>query len=170
MKRHLSNASNKALTLTRETMKFRIAKKDDMQILNTISVKSKRHWGYPESLIEKWKDELTLNEEKFFALKTMVIEVKGQIVGFCSIAENKENYEILHLWLLPKYIGLGYGKKLLGEAIKYFVKENKPIIVESDPNAEEFYKSQGFVTFDKAESFPKGRFLPIMRKTVQPKD
>ena len=43
------------------------------------------------------------------------------------------------------------------------VNEPKEIIVESDPNAEAFYTSQGFETFDKIESFPKGRFLPVMR-------
>ena len=31
--------------------------------------------------------------------------------------------------------------------------------------AEAFYASQGFETFDKTESFPKGRFLPVMKKS-----
>jgi predicted GNAT family N-acyltransferase len=66
--------------------------------------------------------------------------------------------------MLPEYIGMGLGKQLLAESIRAFVKEEKEIIVKADSNAEPFYRSQGFVTFDQVESFPKGRYLPVMRR------
>lgn len=145
-------------------MKFRIAEIDDLDTLNRISVKSKAYWGYPASWIEHWLDELRLNEAKFSKQNILVVENNGKIIGFSSIVENINNYEILHLWILPEYIGKGFGKKLLEETLRTFVKSNKTIIVEADPNAEPFYKSQGFATYDKVESFPKGRFLPVMKK------
>ncbi|MCX2678421.1 GNAT family N-acetyltransferase [Galbibacter sp. EGI 63066] len=147
-------------------MNFRKAKLDDIQELNQISLKSKKYWGYPDQWIENWSDELTLTSEKFAEQEIVVGEIETQVVGFCSISENKDNYEILHLWLLPNFIGKGYGKKLLTRTIEEFVKTDKPIIVEADPNAEPFYKSQGFVTFDSIESVPSGRFLPVMKKTI----
>ena len=79
--------------------------------------------------------------------------------------ENDKEYEITHLWVKPEFIGKGYGKHLLSETIKKVATKKKSIIVESDPNAEVFYTSLGFVTFDKIESYPKGRFLPIMKKS-----
>ncbi|MEQ8423475.1 MAG: GNAT family N-acetyltransferase [Cyclobacteriaceae bacterium] len=145
-------------------MKFRTAKIDDLKILNTISVKAKAYWGYPEDWLEKWKDDLTLDESKFSKQNIVVLELQDQISGFCSVGENEDSYEILHLWLLPGHIGKGYGKKLLDEAINRFTRKDKPIKVEADPNAEPFYERLGFVTFDKVESFPKGRYLPVMRK------
>ena len=147
-------------------MKFRVAKPNDINTLNTISIKSKGYWGYPSSWIEHWKNDLTLDEAQLLTQHVLVIEVDSKIIGFSSITENEQTFEILHLWVLPEYIGKGYGKKLLEKIIDSFVNQNKPIIVEADPNAEPFYKSQGFTTFDKVESFPKGRFLPIMRKVI----
>jgi N-acetylglutamate synthase-like GNAT family acetyltransferase len=147
-------------------MQFRIAEIEDLETLNSISQKSKAYWGYPESWIENWLTELTINSDKFFEQNILVVENENGIIGFCSIIENSKNYEILHLWMLPEYIGKGIGKKLLEKTIGTFVKIDKPIIVEADPNAEPFYNSQGFVTFDKVESLPKGRFLPVMKKTI----
>ncbi len=147
-------------------MRFRIAEIDDLETLNTISLQSKAYWGYPESWIANWMDELTIDRDKFFNQNILVVESESKIFGFCSIVEKRENYEILHLWMLPEHIGKGIGKKLLSKTIETFVKLEKPIIVEADPNAEPFYKSQGFVTYDKVESFPKGRSLPVMKKTI----
>ena len=147
-------------------MNFRIAKPNDISTLNTISIRSKGHWGYPSSWLEHWKDDLTLDEAQLRTQNVLVIEEDGQIIGFSSITENEQVFEILHLWVLPEYIGKGYGKKLLERIISTYANQDKPIIVEADPNAEPFYKSQGFTTFDKIESFPKGRFLPVMKRVA----
>lgn len=80
------------------------------------------------------------------------------------MVEHTETYEILHLWLLTEYIGKGYGKKLLQTVIATFVDASKPIILAADPNAESFYQKQGFRAYSRVESYPKGRFLPMMRK------
>lgn len=147
-------------------MKTRKAKLKDLPELNRISVASKKHWGYPDEWIERWLSELTLTPEEFAQQHILVGEVDSGIIGFCSISENEDEYEILHLWVLPDFIGLGYGKKLLTLTVEEFIKTAKPIIVVADPNAELFYESQGFETFDKAESFPAGRYLPIMKKIL----
>lgn len=63
-----------------------------------------------------------------------------------------------------EFMGKGLGRRLLEAALPLAVKEPKPIIVESDPNAEAFYAKLGFVTFDRIESYPPGRYLPVMRK------
>ena len=147
-------------------MKTRPASIDDLNDLNVISVQSKKYWGYPDAWIEKWKEDLTINEQQFSQQSILVLEISEQIIGFCSIIKNDLNYEILHLWILPVFIGKGYGKKLLEDAIQKYTKADKPIIVIADPNAESFYQKHGFITFDRVESFPKGRFLPVMRKDV----
>lgn len=137
----------------------------EMGILNKISITSKAYWGYPGEWMEKWHDELLLSDADFDDHIIFKIEDEGIIFGFCVMTEHPDAYEVLHLWILPDFIGKGYGKKLLDHTIKQVVTKNKPIIVEADPNAESFYAKQGFHTFSRRESsFPKGRFLPLMRR------
>lgn len=143
---------------------FRKARLDDIPVMNQISVQSKRHWGYPDSWIEKWNDDLTLNQIKFESLSILLLEIDDQSMGFCAISKEGQDYEIEHLWLLPGLIGKGLGKRLLKESINRFVPKNSRIYVEADPNAEAFYQRQGFKTFDRIESYPKGRFLPRMTR------
>lgn len=145
-------------------MKFRNARIEDQKVLNQISLNSKRHWGYPEEWIQNWIEDLQLSESDFDRLKIVVGIIEDTIIGFCAISDEKTNYEILHLWLLPEFIGQGYGKKLLHLTISKFILAPKPILVTADPNAEAFYRKQGFEPFKKIESYPKGRFLTIMRK------
>lgn len=125
------------------------------------------HWKYPEEWMEKWRADLILTQEDFSEQSTFKIKNEsGVIIGFCSIKEHPNEYEIVHLWIKPAYIGKGYGKHLLNEAIKQVViLKEKPIVVEAEPNAEIFYSNQGFKTFSKKESYPSGRFLPLMKRT-----
>ena len=136
---------------------------NDIPELNKISLASKRYWKYPEEWIERWKEDLKIKPEFFEKGAVFKIGLPNKIFGFCVILKHENQYEIEHLWVLPEFIGKGYGKKLLTESIKKTVKKDAEIIVTADPNAEAFYISRGFKTFDKLESFPKGRYLPIMK-------
>ena len=145
---------------------FKEGKIGDLAILNEISVRSKKHWRYPDEWVERWLDDLHLKEYDFKNQYILIIEIDRQIVGFCSISKEDNYFEILHLWLLPDYIGKGYGRQLLNNAIEMFVPENSLIKVEAEPNAEDFYQKNGFATVGKRESYPPGRFLPLMEKRV----
>ncbi len=146
------------------TVRIRPADKEDLPTLNRISVASKKHWGYPEEWLEKWRADLTLTEAQVGEGAVRVLEIDRRAAGFCSIVEQPGYYEVVHLWLLPEYIGKGYGKWLLQQTIEAAAEHPKPILVEADPHAEVFYRSQGFATFDRVESYPPGRFLPVMRR------
>ena len=145
-------------------MHFRLARLDDQGILNQISYRSKGYWGYPESWMEAWKKDLEVSESDLINENVLLVSISGKITGFCCLRDEITYYEIIHLWILPEYIGKGIGKALLDTAIKKFVVHQRPIRVEADPYAEEFYQRQGFVTFSKIESYPKGRYLPVMQK------
>ncbi len=146
-------------------IEFRQAVSADLKTLNKISMASKRYWGYPEEWMARWKDDLTINDKHLSDASVIVLEVNKTVSGFCVIHEDSMHYEVLHLWLKPEFIGQGLGRALLFYALQEIVVRELPIIVESDPNAEVFYSKQGFVTYDKKESFPKGRFLPLMKMT-----
>lgn len=145
-------------------MKIRKATLKDLPILNQISLASKRHWQYPEDWIQRWLEDLTLDEEDLQNQEVHVLEADEKLIGFCGIAEDSDAYEVAHLWVLPEYIGKGYGKRLLNASISNVVIDKKKIRLVADPNAEHFYQSQGFETVNRMESYPKGRFLPVMEK------
>jgi ribosomal protein S18 acetylase RimI-like enzyme len=96
-----------------------------MGILNKISVESKMYWDYPKEWLEKWLDDLALTEKSFQNQNIYKLEESNSIIGFCSIKENETEYEIMHLWIKPEYIGKGYGKHLLNETIKRVVKKRE---------------------------------------------
>ena len=144
-------------------MKFRPAEIKDIEVLNQISLASKRYWNYPEEWIQRWKNDLSIKESDLIDLVILVVTINDELKGFCAIREGDSYYEVEHLWLLPETIGKGLGKALLLTSLERVVSQNLPILVEADPNAEAFYKKQGFVTYDKKESFPKGRYLPLMK-------
>ena len=146
-------------------MNFRRATVKDLKHLNKISIAAKRHWGYPEEWIENWRDDLTLDLGDLNSQEIFVIETERKLIGFCSIKDQGDHYEVMHLWVLPEFIGKGFGKILLKESLASFNLKDKPICVLADPNAESFYTKQGFVTLKKVESFPKGRYLPYMKMT-----
>ncbi|KYG81783.1 GNAT family N-acetyltransferase [Roseivirga echinicomitans] len=137
---------------------------EDIDTLNRISFHSKQHWGYPDELMELWKEDLLLTKIEFEIQHIYKLVLEEKIIGFCAIQELNEAYDVTNLWIAPAHIGHGFGKLLLSFCIKKVVVSNKPIIVEADPNAEAFYANQGFVTYAQKESLPKGRFLPLMRR------
>ena len=143
---------------------FRTPDTVDLPTLNQISWQSKGFWGYPAEWMEQWRDDLTITEE-ILQQQSVLLAVEAQrIIGFCIISESSEYYELEHLWLLPQYIGKGYGKRLLEQSLSKFATAPKPVQVVADPNAEAFYRRQGFETFKQLESTPPGRFLPVMRR------
>ena len=144
-------------------MKFRPAEIKDIEVLNQISLASKRYWNYPEEWIQRWKNDLSIKESDLIDLVILVVTINDELKGFCAIRDGDSYYEVEHLWLKPETIGKGLGKALLLTSLERVVSQNLPILVEADPNAEAFYKKQGFVTYDKKESFPKGRYLPLMK-------
>lgn len=143
---------------------YRQATINDLTTLNQISWQSKAFWGYPEEWMEQWRTDLTITEEILNTQSVLLLEEDSTTIGFCVISEGVTQYEVEHLWILPAHIGKGLGKQLLNQALAQFTTLQKPIQVVADPNAESFYRRQGFETFKQLESSPAGRFLPVMKK------
>lgn len=141
---------------------FQPAVRSDADALSKISIAAKRYWDYPEAWIVRWLPELLISEAYIKENKVLKAEINQEIVGFCVVEREKGYYEIAHLWVLPAFIGKGIGKQLLDKSIAKYVPQGAKLKVVADPNAEAFYEKQGFETMDQVESYPAGRFLPVM--------
>ncbi|MEM9324388.1 MAG: GNAT family N-acetyltransferase [Bacteroidota bacterium] len=146
-------------------LSFRYARPSDLSDLNYISIAAKKHWGYPQDWIDRWMSDLRVTEKDLAERIVLLAEADHEVVGFTIVSDCRDYYEIDHLWILPKYIGRGYGRQLLVWTMEHFLTQVKRLIVVADPNAEGFYKKMGFETYDKIESYPPGRFLPVMELT-----
>ena len=139
----------------------------DAAALTAIAVAAKKHWGYSNEQIEKWKEDLTISEEDIKEDFVFHLEKEDKIVGFYSLSKEGESFEIEHLWILPEYIGQGLGK-ILFEHTRETAMQNgaRCIRVESDPNAEGFYLKMGMQRIGEKESSIPGRMLPILEITL----
>ena len=141
------------------------ARPADAKRLSQIAWQSKSHWNYPQEWMKLWRKGLTITPEIITQndVYKLVLD-NGKIVGCTVLITEKEVLWIEHLWILPEYIGHGFGKQLLQTALKKTIQSvHQTIKVVSDINAEVFYQKMGFETVSQYESVPKGRFLPVMQ-------
>ena len=145
---------------------------EDYEKLTEICYKSKKHWGYPDYLIDLWKDELTITPRYIRNNNILKIEnERKEILGFGAFEKDNFNdvFEITHLCVLPEYMRKNIGKLLL-EHIEGYVAHQKAIKVVSDPNAVTFYKKFGYMKVGEVKSNPDGRKLPLLKKIINRTD
>jgi ribosomal protein S18 acetylase RimI-like enzyme len=154
---------------------YRIAEAADAEVLGELAIRSKAHWGYSESFLDRCRDELSFSGEEILAPQTncLVAESDGVIVGFCLATRGRgDEYDLDALFVDPVYIRSGIGGELLTRVLDT-LRENggSTLIVESDPNAAEFYRSMGAVEIGTSESSSiAGRYLPKFRIDIRETD
>ena len=144
------------------------ANPNDNEILSVITKKSKAYWGYSEDQIQKWNTNLTITKEYIEKNQVFNLIVNNQIIGYYSyiIQENK-SIKLDNLFILPEFIGKGYGSNLLKHFLDIVKNEDyKTIILDAEPNAEKFYEKFGFLKIGEFETSIKGRFMPVMKLSL----
>ena len=71
------------------------AKPEDTAVLTEIAFAAKRHWKYPESWIENWRELLTINPEFIASYETYAALVDGRTVGFYALAGTDDKLNLL---------------------------------------------------------------------------
>ena len=148
-----------------EIVKIERALPIDHHVLTQITKNSKAFWEYTKEQMSEWENNLTITTRYLTENETYKLVLNDQIIGYYSFIRLAENHlKLDNLFLLQNFIGKGFGQLLLNDLLERAQESNSiDIILEADPNAENFYKKFGFVTYDQRESSIKGRFLPQMR-------
>ena len=135
--------------------------------LTEISFVSKKYWNYSDEWMEIWKDDLTITEN--FITNNYVYHLENdanEIVGFYAFVKFDNYIELDSLFVLPEYIGKGFGNLLMTDFLSkvreiYFNYKK----LKAEPFAEIFYKKYGFETIElQLSSKIENRYLPIMIK------
>jgi len=73
------------------------------------------------------------------------VAVAGEeAVGFYALAGVGRGLDLEHLWVVPAWIGTGLGRRLFEHAMRRATELGaRSVEIESDPNAEGFYRRMG---------------------------
>lgn len=136
----------------------------DNETLTSITKKSKAYWGYSAEQIQKWDKSLTITQDYIRNNDTFKLIDNNLIIGYYSyFFKEGKTIKLDNLFILPEYIGKGFGKYLLLDFLNRMKDEKiEKIILDSEPNAESFYSKMGFVKIGEFETSIKNRFMPIM--------
>ncbi len=167
-------------------MPIRKASPEEAATLTQIAHDAKRYWGYPESWVERWQDDLTLTAEFISGNEVYVAETDpglpaeseapmtglpsatgGRIAGFYAIAMTGEKAELEHMWVRPERIGSGCGKALMMHALETAAFLNAAALeISADPNAEGFYKRMGATRIGEIHSEIEGQPRTLPRLAI----
>lgn len=107
-------------------------------------------------------DKLSENE------KILVYENENGIIGFIVFSKLYEVADLTYIVVDPQYRRCGIGKKLLDEICKDSSVERIMLEVrESNENAIEFYKNNGFVILRKINNYYNGEDALSMERSIR---
>lgn len=141
---------------------------EDHAALSILTKKSKAYWGYNAAQMAEWDAQLTITPDYISENIVYKLVLEEKLTGYYSfLSSDNETITLDNLFIAPEFMGKGYGKILLDDAIEKARNVGfKTITLEADPNAEVFYSRFGFVTTGQAETSIPGRFLPIMELAI----
>ena len=145
-------------------MKIERANINDNEILTEITKRSKAFWGYSDEQMLKWNDNLTISKDYIESNHAFKLLNDDEVIGYYAyIIEENKVARLDNLFVLPGYIGKGFGKYLVDDFLKRMRSQKiEKIILDSEPNATEFYLKVGFEKIGEFETSIKNRFMPIM--------
>ena len=123
---------------------MRRAEPGEAGALSRIAFAAKGHWGYPERWKEQWRPGLKVSPG-FIRDNEVYVAVSGEAaVGFYALVGGGRGLDLEHLWVLPAWIGTGLGRTLFEHAVRRAQELGAmTVTIESDPNAEGFYRRMG---------------------------
>lgn len=148
-------------------VEIRVARPNEASAISELAINSKAYWGYSFEFMQECKAELSHSSEQLKSSNCLytVALIDQSIIGFYKLENIYQETVLLEaLFIKPSMIGLGYGRKLYQHAKGTAADIGANFIaVQSDPNAENFYKSVGMTVTGKALSGSiEGRYLPTL--------
>lgn len=147
---------------------IRAARPDEAALLSELALRSKAAWGYDPVFLQACREELTVSAAKIEHAAAFVYEHDRELLAFYCLDVSGTSAELSFLFVDPLVIGQGIGRRLwrhlVGEARRRDVGR---IVVESDPNAADFYRAMGAVDIGVVASHVVlDRELPVLAYVV----
>jgi len=141
---------------------IRPARAGEESELTELAIRSKGHWGHDAAFLERARAELTVRPEHLERWIVRVAERDGAVVGLAAVDPGAAELELL--FVDPPAIGTGVGRALLQDALdRARAAGLGELLIESDPDAEPFYRAAGAQPHGTRTSSSTGRELPLLR-------
>lgn len=154
----------------RRMASIRKATLDELDELSALAVCSKAYWGYSAEFMAACREELSVTPRLLREGEVFVLGSHRERVGFYSLEWcDDDEAELGHLFVDPRYIGQGHGRRLLAHASERVrATARSRLVIQGDPHAERFYEAAGArrVGQRPSESIP-GRMLPLFVLDVE---
>ena len=112
--------------------------------LTRLALRSKSHWGYDSAYLDRCWAPLHIDDSYIQSWPVMVLERQGQRIGYYTLKKVKDEDRLDNLWIDLPYIGKGFGKTLLMDAMgRARTMGWKSFRLAADPKAEPFYLKYG---------------------------
>ncbi|HEX2076888.1 MAG TPA: GNAT family N-acetyltransferase [Longimicrobium sp.] len=123
---------------------IRRARAGEAVALTEIAHAAKRHRGYPEAWIARWRDALTVTPA-YIRDHAVFVAAEGESPrGFYALSIDGSDAVLDHLWIAPERMGRGMGRALFRHAVRTAGAYGAARLeIDSDPHAEEFYRRMG---------------------------
>ncbi len=150
---------------------IRNASPEEADLLSDLALRSKAHWEYPREFVEACRQELTYQPSQIDNNKFdfVVVEENATVIGFYALEKlSRVEFELDALFVEPKYIGKGYGRRLIKHALSSLAtKGARKLLIQGDPNAAQFYIAAGGRQIGVRESGSvPSRLLPLFEIIV----
>jgi GNAT superfamily N-acetyltransferase len=144
---------------------IRRAAPDELELLNELTVRSRRHWGYDAELFRAWADRLDFAAEDWGDVEAYLAEIEGPPIGWAALRRPLNGVAVLEeLWIVPEAMGRGVGTQLF-RFLAGRARELGASALEwaSEPGAVGFYEKLGGRHIREETSHSFGHRLPVMR-------
>jgi N-acetylglutamate synthase-like GNAT family acetyltransferase len=145
---------------------IRGARQDECALLSDLAFRAKAVWGYSDQFMADCVAELTISEADIRTQQFFVLNLDGEVIGFCALLENGEGEgELAHVFVEPARLREGHGRRLVEHAKDAARARGwQSLLVESDPNARGFYAACGGTQIGTVPSGSiPGRHLPLIK-------
>jgi N-acetylglutamate synthase-like GNAT family acetyltransferase len=152
---------------------IRRARPDESDALADLALRSKGYWGYDADFLAACRDDLALSAGEIAVSPVFVYEREGGIAGYYRLLPGEEgSAELDALFVDPAAIGTGVGRQLWEHAVATARALGvSALLIQSDPNAEGFYRSMGAQRIGESQStVTPGRMLPLLRYAIERRD
>lgn len=146
-------------------MTIRQARPDDRDALARLAFRSKAFWGYDDAFMERVRPLLVPSDAYLASGLVYVAEgAAGEPVGFYGFGREDGALWLSDLWVAPEAIRTGVGRALWADLLATARATGEAaFFIESDPNAEGFYRAMGAQRTGERVAAGTGRVLPVLR-------
>lgn len=149
---------------TSQNIALRAARPGEAACLTELCLRSKAHWGYDSTFMEACRAELTVTPETAAAPLLRVATVDDGLAAIAEIGEEDGVWHLDKLFVDPRFMGLGLGRRLLRWATEEAAARGATSLeIAADPGAVPFYEHHGArrIGEEPSGSIP-GRTIPLL--------